>query len=85
MLKNSFEILFLFPKPYLWDVYTSNLIPNRMKKQQLLIVLSAFMDFSILFRQTRVLIPVGFFTSHFFTSQLILNSLKRTGYCVIEN
>ena len=60
MLKNSFEILFLFPKPYLWDVYTSNLIPNRMKKQLLLIVLFVFMGASTLLAQTRVIIVVGF-------------------------
>lgn len=85
MLKNSFEILFLFPKPYLWDVYTSNLMLNRMKKQLLLIVLSAFMGASTISTQTRIIFAAGFFISHLFISQLILNILKNPGYCVIEN
>ena len=75
MLKNSFNILFLFSIHYLWIVYTSNLIPNRMKKQLLLIVLFVFMGASTLLAQTGVIIVVGFSQNHIFTGQLILNIL----------
>lgn len=56
-----------------------------MKKQLLLIVLSAFMGASTISTQTRIIFAAGFFISHLFISQLILNILKKPGYCVIEN